>query len=368
METLNKTQQELSDWISHQLRYNNVPQLSDVRNYVIQQGINLSKKQVAEVVRLHPLYKMNMPQQRMPGRSNVYRPVVVSELGHWHADIGFFSINSRYETPISYRAGYLVAKDVLSRKIYAVPLIKNRTADSIITAFTKLFEMQTDVPIQSIAFDRETSVMSKKVQSFFAGRGISFHAFKMSSSKAKFAEGAIRQIREVMQRLMQRGNKKDRWWNLLPVVVNNLNNQEIIVNKKSLGYTPNQINRENVSMFIKKLHKAVPAYYFAQFDIAPQLVNFKYLVGSLVRAKLVSTSSDVVGNKRSEINLTDEVFVIEKTVPYVTRKMTVGKAYKCKNLKSGDVEIFQEDEIALTSLEGDAAEWRFEPTLVEEEI
>ena len=87
-------------------------------------------------------------------------------------------------------------------------------------------KMHPDIPVRSIAFDRETSVMSKKVQAYFAGRGIAFHAFKMSSSKAKFAEGAIRQIREVMQRLMQRGQKKDRWWNLLPKVIDNLNNQE----------------------------------------------------------------------------------------------------------------------------------------------
>ena len=191
METLTKTQLELSEWLSNQLEYNNVPRLIDVKMYVQQEGIDLSKKQVAQVVHLHPQYKMNMPQQRIPGRSKLYRPVVVSELGHWHADIGFFSINSRYETPVSYKAGYLVAKDILSRQVYATPLIKNRTADSIIKAFDKMFEvhskMHRDIPVRSIAFDRETSVMSKKVQAYFAGRGIAFHAFKMSSSKAKFA-------------------------------------------------------------------------------------------------------------------------------------------------------------------------------------
>ena len=367
MEQLNEKQLSLSHWLSDQLRYNNIPRLVDIIQHVRQQGLGLNKKEITQVVRLHPQYKMNMHQQRVPGRSKLYRPVIVSELGHWHADIGFFSINQRYETPISYRAGYLVAKDILSRQVYATPLIKQRNADQIISAFNKLFKshavMHPSTPVRSIAFDRETSVLSRKVQSFFSNNNISFHAFKMSSSKAKFAEGAIRQIREQMKRLMERGEKKDRWWTLLPVVVDNLNNQEIFVDGKSLGYTPNQVTQSTVQQFKKKLHKAVPAYFFAQFDIAPELVSFLYPKNSLVRAKLISTSSDLLGNKRSEINLTNEVFIIKDKVPYVTRKMTIGKAYKCQNIQTGEIEIFQEDEIAQTTTAGDDDAWRQEPTL-----
>ena len=91
-------------------------------------------------------------------------------------------------------------------------------------------------------------------------------------------------------------------------------------------------------------------------------MSFTFPVGALVRAKLIATSSDVLGNKRSENNLTDEVFVIENTVPYVTRKLTIGKAYKCRNIKTQEIEIFQEDEIALTSTAGDDEDWRGEPT------
>ena len=135
------------------------------------------------------------------------------------------------------------------------------------------------------------------------------------------------------------------------------------MDKKRLGYTPYQVTETTVDQFKRKLHKAVPAYYFAQFDIAPGLVNFAFQKGDLVRAKLIATSSDVLGSKRSEINLTDQVFVIVNTVPYVTRKMTVGKAYKCHNIQTGEIEIFQEDEIALTSTVGDNDDWRQEPTL-----
>lgn len=352
MSTLAKPEQELSEWVSEQLRYNNVPRLVDVKTFVLQQGLPLGKKEIAKVLRLHPQYHMNMPQQRMAGRAKMYRPVIVNELGHWHADIGFFAINKDYETPISYRAGYLIAKDVLSRMIYATPLIKNRQADSIISAFNKLFEMHKkvhpDVLVKSISFDRETSVMSKKVQAFFNEKGIAFRAFQMSASKAKFAEGAIRQIRQVVKRLLLRKREKDRWWNLLPVATNVLNNQEIVVDGKKLGYTPMQVTKETVTAFKKKLFKAAPAYYAAQFDLSPDLVSFKFEEGNLVRAKLIATSSAVLG-KRSEINLTEDVFVIEKKVPYVTRNMKVGKGYKCRNTVTNEVEVFQEDEIVLAS-------------------
>ena len=135
---------------------------------------------------------------------------------------------------------------------------------------------------------------------------------------------------------------------MLPVVTNILNNQEIVVDHKPLGFTPLQVTKETVKTFKRKLFKAAPAYYAAQFDISPNLVTFKYNAGELVRAKLIATSSDLLGKKRSEVNLTEDVFVIETQVPYVTRNMKVGKGYKCRNTVTNEVEVFQEDEIVPT--------------------
>ncbi len=353
------TKESLSAWLSERVRYNDVPRMTDIVAHVKN---GLTRKEIRQVLETHPLFKMNLRQQRAPGRSESYRPVIVSNLGHWHADIGYFAVNKRYETPVSYRAGFLVAKDVLSRYVYATPLLKSKSAESMIRAFKMLFDMHyakhPDVNIKSIAFDRETSVMSSKVQSFLREANISFHSFEMSSSKAKFAEGAIRLIREKMAVLMRRNYAKDRWWNLLPEVVDNLNSQPIVVNGKRIGsYTPKDVTLATVKDFVRELHKKIPAYYFGQFDLAPELVNFKYTVGMLVRAKLIVTSSEVVGNKRSETNLTRQVFVIEEKVPYVTKNMRVGVAYKCRNLEDTDrVEIFQEDEIVPTNREGDVEE------------
>lgn len=355
-----RAREELIDWLNERVRFNDVPRMTDIMSYVRDTGLALKSKDVRDILLKHGLFKMNQRQQRVAGRSRLYRPVIVNNLGHWHADIGYFAKNKRYSTPVSYRAGFLVAKDVLSRYVYATPLMKNKSAESLIRAFQVLFEKHRQqfpgVTIKSIAFDKETSVMSNKVQSFFAKENISFHAFEMSASKAKFAEGGIRLIREKMATLMRRNDPKDRWWNLLDHVVENLNSQPIVVDGKKIGmYRPRDVNSNTVKDFVNILHKKVPAYYFGQFDIAPGLVNFKYDVGTLVRAKLIATSSEVIGNKRSEKNLTDEIFVIEEQVPYVTKNMRVGVAYKCRDYGTTEkVEVFQEDKIVPTSLDGDA--------------
>lgn len=351
MESDKKT---LVDWINENLRFGRVPRLSEAREYAKANNLSsLKLNQVKEIVRLHSAYMMNMAQQRQPHRAQKYRPIVVNNLGHWHCDIGFFAINKRYATPPSYRAGFLVAKDVLSRHIYATPLIKNRTATSIIKGFKTLLAQHRaafpNVPVLSISFDRETSVVGKKVQQFLAEEGISFHAFQMSDSKAKHAENAIRQIRTVIARLLNRNYPKDRWWNLLSTAVDSINSQVIRVDGKSLKYAPKDVNSETLAKYKKKLFKSVPAYYWAQYQVSPDLVQWKYTVGTQVRAKLVAVSSAMIGNKTSEINLTDALFVIEERIPYITRNMQVGKAYRCRDVQTNHMEVFQEDEIAASA-------------------
>ena len=341
----------LENFIEDSLRYGRVLRLSDVRSYATEKHLDIKLKRIKEILNLKNEYMMNRPQQRQPKRDKKYRPIVVNDLGHWHSDIGFFAINKRYPTPLTFRAGYLVAKDVLSRYIYATPLLKNRTADSIVRAFKILMKHHAEtfpgVVIKSISFDKETSVVGKKVQKFLADQSIAFHAFQLSDSKAKHAENAIKQIRATTEVLLRRNNKKDRWWNLLPTVLDTLNSRPVVVNGKSLGFAPRDVNSKTLEEFKKKLFKVAPSYYWAQYSLAPDWVSWKYEVGTVVRAKLIAVSSAVIGNKRSEVNLTDDLFVIREKVPYVTRNMEYGKAYRCQNLEKGYSEVFQEDEIAL---------------------
>jgi hypothetical protein len=71
-------------------------------------------------------------------------------------------------------------------------------------------------------------------------------------------------------------------------------------------------------------------------------------VGSVVRPKLLATSSAQIGVKRSEENLTKDRFRIEQQVPYVARNYSVGRAYRCVNLRTRQIEVFDEWDLALS--------------------
>lgn len=341
----------VQNYLDESLRYGRVPRVSDLREFAKRKNLNLKLKRLKEIINLHDATMMNRPQQRQPSRSQKYRPIVVNNLGTWHCDIGFFAINKKYPTPPTYRAGFLVAKDVLSRRIYATPLFKNRKAPSMVKAFEKLLKEHAEhypgsPNVKSISFDRETSIVGKLVQKYFAEKGIAFHAFRLSDSKAKHAENAIKQVRSVVAVLLRRNLPKDRWWNLLPTAVSALNDRPVVVSGRSLGFSPSEVNEKNLGKFKKKLFGAAPAYYWAQFPLSPKWTTWKYTVGTVVRVKLVAVSSATIGVKHSEINLTQDLFEIVALVPYVTRNMQYGRAYRCRNLDdSQHTEVFQEDEI-----------------------
>jgi hypothetical protein len=350
-------QQELDvlmEWVSDVINLKkNVPRLADVIKYAyLTLGFRqLSTSAIARRLRLHPAYHMNSLQKRSYHKGKRYRPIIVNTLGYLHGDIGFFSVTREYETPLKYRGGFLVLKDVLSRFLYVSILNKNRTADSIIRAFENIFKKHTEIfgpqghKIKSIAFDRETSVMSKKVQNFLLDNNISFHAFKYSASKSKMAENAIRLIRTDMKRLTK-PEKGFYWWNLMDDVVDGLNKKEIVINKKHLGWTPAEINTTNVHRFRQDLDNADPTHYFSQFEIARHQVKFKYSVGDIVRPKLIVTSSAVIGEKRSEVNLEKDPFLITEQIAYVNRQLEAAPAYRCINQHTREEEIFDEHDLA----------------------
>ena len=113
-------------------------------------------------------------------------------------------------------------------------------------------------------------------------------------------------------------------------------------------YTPNDVNASNLKDYISKIQKAAPDYYWAQFSIAPQTVKFKYEVGTFVRPKLIVISSEVIGTKRSEVTLSNDVFIIEKQIPFVSAAHTIENDYYCKNIATGKIEKFAENDIAET--------------------
>jgi len=350
-----KQMKYLLDWVEDRFRSGDVPRFADVVEYAHQvlKFKQLKKSEIVKQLRLMDVYLMNSRQQRKKFRSRKNRPIIVNNLGNLHCDIGFYSVKREYETPVTYRSGFLVAKDVLSRMVYVSILYKTRTAESMVKAFRDIIEQfkqqNNGEPVASISFDKERSVLSNLVQNFFKEHHIKFHAFQMSASKSKHAESAIRLLRTTVVRLQAMPQfEHRRWWTLLHMAADVLNGQPIRVNGKNLGYTPKQVNSGNLRDFLKNLYKKVPAYYWSQFDVAPQLVTFSFAIGDVVRPKLIAISSAVIGIKRSEVTLDETRYTIQKQIPYVSSAFTIEKAYECKSLVDDSTEFFDESDIALS--------------------
>ena len=362
-----ETEQELNIlmlWVTEQLQNGYVPKFTDVVDYAhrILKFTKLKKFQITRRLRLHPAYLMNSSQARRKFRGGKSRPIVVNETGHLHGDLGYYSINSVYPIPPKFRSGYLVCKDILSRFTYVSVLEFNRKADSMIRAFKDIFRQfrlqNNGMMVKSIGFDLEPSVMSKKVQAFFKEKSVSFHGFANTNSKSKLAEISISQIRTTLDRLSGNiKNKERRWWHLIKPAVNALNNRPIEINKKYLMlpegydhpyYTPNDVNSNNLKDFISKIQKANSSYYWSQYEISTRGVTFKFAIGDFIRPKLIVISSEVIGIKRSEVSLSDEIFIVKKQILYVSRTHTVERAYLVKSVATGKLETFSEDEISET--------------------
>lgn len=348
--------QALTMWLRDRFGRGEIPRVTDVVKYAKREKMALSKKDVVNLMHSFSEYEMSLHQQRPRLRSRKYRPIIVTSLGHLHGDIGFFPINEHYETPPTYRAGFLICVDILSKFVYIEVLRKNRKAEQIISALTRIIQKHHKAghkhPIRSIAFDQEQSVMGKKVQGFLKENGISFHAFRHSSSKSKMAENTIGRLRALFAKLDAFYNYTRKWWDMTGDAEYNFNyTWPIVIDGVMLPYTPASISVDNVQDYLDALYKASPVLYFAQFNIDPDKVNFKFEIGNLVRAKRIVVSSAVLGTKRSGKQLTDEVFEITYRCAYLKRNRSVGKLYRCKNIDNPkEIENFDQDDLALAAI------------------
>jgi hypothetical protein len=358
-------------WVTERLRMGEVPRTADVLRHHRETRAGLppagrggppapSRREIVEALRLHPAYRLTSRQQREPKRSRRHRPILSNSLGVLHADIGYFPKSRDFETPRRFQAGFLVAKDVLSRFTYAVVLPGSKSASAMIRAFEELLRQHEEAfpgghRILSISFDRETSVASRRVQDFLAERGIAYHPFKLSASKAKHAEGAIRLIREAMaRRLAAAGPRGERrWWRDLRACVDALNARPVVVEGRRLPFAPRDVGRANLREFLLALQRAQPGYLFGQFDVDPRLLRFKFRPGDLVRPKLLVTSSAVIGVKRSAVSLEKEIFEVREPLAFANQAGSVGKAYRCTGLRTGELQVFDEWDLALTRPDDD---------------
>ena len=68
-----------------------------------------------------------------------------------------------------------------------------------------------------------------------------------------------------------------------------------------------------------------------------------------MRPKIITTSSQVIGNKTSQVNLSSERFKILEQVPFITTDLSIRRGYKCINTLTEEIEIFSEEDLALSN-------------------
>jgi len=342
---------KLTAWLDLQLSLGTAPRVQDIYEHAKRSGSRLKKKQVSDAVRLHPAYNPNSHQQREALGSRKERPILTNALGMLHCDLAFYPVVREYSTPKSFRHGFLVARDILSRYTYLELLGREASAKTLIGCYTRLLahhaKFHPDYPVLSLGWDKEPSIRSGAMKEFLRKRNIQLVLFGQTRSKAKVAENCIRLIRTKIARLM-RDLPRRRWWSILKAVADELNGEEIVVGGYRTGYAPRDVNTQNLPDFISQLHKGVPAYYFAQFKTFPRFVKFKFKVGDLVRPKTSLASSQVIGSKRSAVNLQPQLYKIVSLEPFTTKDLNTRALYKCIDTKFGDVEIFSEQDIALS--------------------
>ena len=77
------------------------------------------------------------------------------------------------------------------------------------------------------------------------------------------------------------------------------------------------------------------------------MFHFKFNIGEIVRPKIITTSSQVIEHKTSQVNLESTRFKIESCIPFITTDFNIRKAYKCRNIATTDIQIFNEEDLAL---------------------
>ena len=350
----------LMQWVTESLKNNFAPRAVDVVEYA--RGtlgfIHLPRKEIIHELRLHRAYEFTSQQQRKRGKDKIYRSILVNSIGNLHGDVALYPIVREYETPKTFKTGYLICVDILTRQTFVTLLKGKKDTEHFIAAFKRIFkqfsEKNEGISIKSMGFDQETAVIGEDVQKFLTSKNITFYAFTFTSSKAKRAEGGIGLMRREVERLADE-KPNVRWWNLIDEAAESLNQKPIYFNGKKLfqadektPFTPNTVNPENLKYFLTALNKAGTGAYFDQFNIKPQSVKFKFNVGDYVRAKLIVTSSKVIGEKRSAKSLTKAIFrIVDRKAVKARKKSTIINQYICQLIPGGQIETLGEDDIAL---------------------
>ncbi|KAL7075862.1 hypothetical protein ACQ4LE_005196 [Meloidogyne hapla] len=240
----------------------------------------------------------------------------------WQADLAIFDQLAKYNDGNRY---LLVCIDVLSRKIFAVP-VKTKRSDDMIEAFENIFHLSDGIMPHKLYTDRGLEFEAKKMKEYFKFKDIAKRVVFSPDVHASMAERANRTIKE---RLYRYFSEKDtlRWVEAIQQIVSGINSS---VNRVT-GVTPNSVTFKNSRKLFDRLYK-VP-------DI-PINKSSKLENGQVVRISKEKGKFE----KGYLPNYTDELFRV-----HITNDAHTPIRYRLKDLEDNLIEgIFYREELVPT--------------------
>ena len=268
-----------------------------------------SRKAAEKWLKSQDTYTLHKPARKRFKKNKIQ---VAGLDDQWESDLvdvqGIAKYNNRYRF-------LLTCIDTLSKFAFVVPL-KDKTSDSIVKAFTKIFKTRRPRKLRT---DSGKEFLNRKFQQFLKDKGVVFFTSN-SDTKCSIIERFNRTLRSKIWRFFTHTNR-ERYVDVLDAIVEGYNKQR----HSTTGVAPASVNVLNAEDVWRKM------YGYKAKKIKP-----KYKVGDLVR---MNKSKGAFG-KGYKTSWTSELFEVVKVY-----KRTLPE-YKLKDLKGEDITgTFVETEI-----------------------
>ncbi|KAL3098655.1 hypothetical protein niasHS_000442 [Heterodera schachtii] len=202
---------------------------------------HLRKDEVQTYLDGHRTYTLMRPRRVHFPRAKTIAAGFMTDV---QVDLADFQALSRHNGGHRY---LLVAIDVLSKRLFVVPL-KNKRAEEMLDAFKELIEQMPMVP-HRIFSDKGTEFKNRLVKEFFEEQEIEKHEPVHSSVKASVAERAIRNVKQRLYRYFAEKQTLN-WVDTVQQIVDGINSAPSRVH----GMRPIDVNFQNAQKVWKRMY------------------------------------------------------------------------------------------------------------------
>uniref|UniRef100_A0A914HYK8 Integrase catalytic domain-containing protein n=1 Tax=Globodera rostochiensis TaxID=31243 RepID=A0A914HYK8_GLORO len=204
----------------------------EARKKLNRNKINISKKDVQNYLEGHRTYTLLRPRRVRFPRAKTVAAGFMTDVQVDLADLQTLSRHNR-----GYRY-LLVAVDVLSKRLFVVPLLTKR-AEDMLQAFKQLIEQMPMAP-HRIFSDKGTEFRNRLLKEFFEQQDIAKHEPVHSSVKASVAERAIRNVKQRLYRYFAQKETLN-WVDVVQKIIDGINKSVSRVH----GMRPVDVNFKN---------------------------------------------------------------------------------------------------------------------------